>query len=465
MADNTHVRGNETAATANHGHHEVTQKDVRTAVSSATIGTSIEWYDFFLYGTAAGLVFNRLYFPADDPLVATILSYATFAVGFIARPLGGLVFGHLGDRIGRKKTLIVTMYIMGIATLLIGAIPTYEQIGIWAPILLTLLRVAQGIAIGGEWGGAVLLSVEYAPKKQRGLYGSFPQMGIAFGLLLGTGAFTALGAVMSEEAFLAWGWRIAFFASLLLVIVGVYLRSRIADTPAFKAARESQDQLEKSIPLAELMKDPLSRRHVLLGMGTRYAEGVSYNLWAVFLLSYLTGDVNMEQHQVLISLMITAVVLGIFIPVWGAVSDRASRRLIFGLGALLLGVSVFPAFGIMGGGSWLFATLVLIVMLGIVHPMMYGPQAAFYAELFPPHTRYTGISIVYQLSGIVAGGLTPIILTSLVGFGGMPLSLTYVIVTCVVTIACVIAIRPSDIARATAGERDVLVTGPVPTVK
>jgi len=234
--------------------HQVTRKEVRTAVSSSAIGTSIEWYDFFLYGTAAGLVFDKLYFPSDDPLVATILAYATFAIGFVARPLGGVIFGHLGDRIGRKKTLITTMYIMGIATFLIGAIPTYDQIGFWAPVMLVILRIAQGVAIGGEWGGAVLLSVEYAPKNRRGFFGSFPQIGIAFGLLLGTGAFTLLNFVMDDEAFLSWGWRIAFFASILLVIVGLYLRSRIAETPAFRAARASVDDLEQAVPLKELLR-------------------------------------------------------------------------------------------------------------------------------------------------------------------------------------------------------------------
>lgn len=437
--------------------HQVSKKEVRTAVSSATIGTTIEWYDFFLYGTAAGLVFDRLYFPNDDPIVATLLAYATFAVGFIARPLGGLVFGHLGDRIGRKKTLVATMYIMGISTFLIGAIPTYDQIGYWAPVLLTLLRIAQGIAIGGEWGGAVLLSVEYAPKNRRGFFGSFPQMGIAFGLLLGTGAFTMLSVFMSPENFLAWGWRIAFFASIVLVIVGLYLRSKIAETPAFRAARANMEGLERAVPLAELFKDRISRRHMFLGMGTRYAEGVSYNLWAVFLISFATGSIGFEQTDVLISLMITAAVLAVFIPIWGRVSDSLPRRWVFGGGAIALAIVVFPAFWAMQSGSWIVLTLVLILVLGIIHPAMYGPQAAFYAELFPPSTRYSGISIVYQVSGIVAGGLTPMILTWLLGMGGLQLSLAYVIATCVVTVVCVIAIRPKHIRAVLDAEKDVTV--------
>lgn len=437
-------------------HHSVSRKDVRTAVSSSTIGTTIEWYDFFLYGTAAGLVFDHLYFPNDDPLVGTLLAYATFAIGFVARPLGGLIFGHLGDRVGRKKTLVTTMYIMGIATFLIGAIPTYDQIGIWAPILLIILRIAQGIAIGGEWGGAVLLSVEYAPKNRRGWFGSFPQMGLALGLLLGTGAFTLLSLVLSNDAFLAWGWRMAFFVSILLVVIGVYLRSRIAETPSFKAAQENVDDLEKVIPLKSLLKDRISRRHLLLGMGSRYAEGVAYNLWAVFIIAYATGYLEFSRLQVLLAIMIAAVFLAVFIPTWGRVSDSLPRRGVFSAGVVALGIIVFPAFWLLQQGSWVMLVVVIVAALGILYPLMYGPQAAFYAELFPAESRYSGISIVYQLSGIVASGLTPIILTALVGAGGLSLALWYVVFSCVVSIACVAAIRRRDM-EAVADTRDVVV--------
>lgn len=436
--------------------HRVSRKDVRTAVSSSTIGTTIEWYDFFLYGTAAGLVFDKLFFPSDDPLVGTLLAYATFAVGFVARPLGGLIFGHLGDKIGRKKTLVTTMYIMGIATFLIGAIPTYDQIGVWAPILLIILRIAQGIAIGGEWGGAVLLSVEYAPKNRRGFYGSFPQMGLALGLLLGTGAFTLLSVLLSDEAFLSWGWRTAFFVSILLVIVGVYLRSKIAETPSFRAARENVDELEKVIPLAELLKDRVSRRHLLLGMGSRYAEGVAYNLWAVFIIAYATGMIGFDRVEVLVAIMIAAVFLAFFIPLWGRVSDSLPRRAVFAAGAIALAVVVYPAFWAIQQGSWALLVIVLVVALGICYPLMYGPQAALYSEMFPARTRYSGISIVYQLSGIVASGMTPMILTWLLGGGGVELALGYVIFSCVVSVVCVAAIRRKDM-ESVADTRDVIV--------
>lgn len=439
--------------------HRVSKKDVRTAVSSSTIGTTIEWYDFFLYGTAAGLVFDRLYFPTGDSIVGLLLSYGTFAVGFLARPLGGLVFGHLGDRIGRKKTLVTTMYIMGIATFLIGAIPTYEQIGIWAPITLILLRIAQGIAIGGEWGGAVLLSVEYAPKSRRGLFGSFPQMGLAFGLLLGTGVFTLLSVFMSDEAFLAWGWRIAFFVSILLVVVGVYLRSKIAETPSFRAAQKKAEGRERQIPLTELLKDRISRRHLLLGMGTRYAEGVAYNLWAVFIIAFATGTVGFSQLEVLLSLMIAAVVLAIFIPVWGRVSDAIPRRVVFGSGALVLVAIIYPAFWAIQSGSWFLLTAVLVVSLGVLYPLMYGSQAAFYAELFPPATRYSGISIVYQLSGIIASGMTPLILTWFISGFGLNAALAYVVFSCAVTLVCTWLIRNRDLRAISDMESDVTVVG------
>lgn len=439
--------------------HRVSKKDVRTAVSSSTIGTTIEWYDFFLYGTAAGLVFDRLYFPTGDSIIGLLLSYGTFAVGFLARPLGGLLFGHLGDRIGRKKTLVTTMYIMGIATFLIGAIPTYEQIGIWAPITLILLRIAQGIAIGGEWGGAVLLSVEYAPKTRRGFFGSFPQMGLAFGLLLGTGAFTLLNLSMSDEAFLSWGWRIAFFVSILLVIVGIYLRTKIAETPSFRAAQKQVENVERKIPLAELLKDRLSRRHLVLGMGTRFAEGVAYNLLAVFIITFATGTAGFSQLEVLLSLMISAVALAVFIPVWGGVSDAIPRRIVFGSGALILVAIIYPAFWAIQLGSWLLLTAVLVVALGVVYPLMYGSMAAFYAELFPPATRYSGISIVYQVSGIFASGMTPFILTWLLGGFSLNVALAYVAFSCAVTVACTWLIRDRDVRAISAMESDVTVDG------
>ncbi|MBM7368696.1 MFS transporter [Gordonia hydrophobica] len=434
---------------------QVTKKQTRTAVASATIGTTIEWYDFFLYATAAGLVFNHLYFPQDNPALALILSYSTFFVAYIARPLGGILFGHLGDRIGRKKTLVATMYIMGVATFLIGAIPTYDQIGIWAPILLTVLRLAQGLAIGGEWGGAVLLSVEYAPKNRRGLFGSFPQMGLALGLFLGTGAFTLLSTLMSDGAFLSYGWRLAFFVSVLLVVVGVILRSKIAETPSFQAAQAGMAGLEQDIPLKELLSHRVSRRHLLLGMGTRYAEGVAYSVWAVFIIAYATSSLDFTQTEVLVSLMISALVLVVFVPFWGRVSDSIPRRVVYSAGTVAFAVFLYPAFWLLHTGSWVALTAVLVVALGIIYPMLYGPVAAFYSELFPPTTRYSGISIVYQLSGIISVGPTPVILTWLDGAFGVAVALGYVIVTCLVTLVSIWCIRAKDMDAIRDAENDL----------
>lgn len=274
---------------------------------------------------------------------------------------------------------------------------------------------------------------------------------------MGTGAFTLLSVVMSDEAFLAWGWRLAFFVSIILVIVGVYLRSKIAETPSFRTAQKELGHLRRQIPLKQLLKDRISRRHLLLGMGTRYAEGVAYNLWAVFVIAYATGTVGFERLEVLLAIMVAAVVLAFGIPLSGRLSDALPRRVVFSAGAVLLALLIFPAFGVIQTGSWWMLTGVLVVMLGLAYPLMYGSQAAFYAELFPPSTRYSGISIVYQLSGIVASGLTPMILTWLIGGPGLAVALGYVVFTCVVTLICVWLIRAKDISAVSVEEGDVIV--------
>ncbi|GAA1974442.1 MFS transporter [Amycolatopsis minnesotensis] len=402
-------------------------------------------YDFFLYGTAAGIVFNKFYFPSDDPLVGTLLSFATFALGFIARPIGGLIFGHIGDRVGRKRTLIATMLIMGLATCAIGLIPTYETIGVAAPVILVLLRLAQGVAIGGEWGGAVLMAVEYAPKGKRGFYGSFPQMGLALGLMLGTGVFAGLNSVMPGDAFLSWGWRIAFELSAILVLVGMVIRLKVIETPAFR--KMEQHEAKATVPALELAKDRRSRRHVLLGMGSRLHEGIAFNTWAVFSISYGTGTIGMSRQPLLLGVMAAAAVMLVFIPVFGRTSDRFGRRQVFALGAILTGVAAYPALASLGTAQPVLVAVSLVVVLGVCYPVMYGPQAAFYAELFPTPVRCTGISFVYQFSGIFASGLTPLILAWLVGAagGGYGLVLAYVLAATAVSTACTLAIRKRDL--------------------
>ena len=427
----------------------IERRDLRRVVASSLVGTTIEWYDFYLYGTAATIVFNKEYFPTTDPTTGTLLAFATFAVGFVARPVGGIVFGHIGDRLGRRTTLITTMTMMGTATFAIGLLPPYASIGVLAPILLVVLRVAQGIALGGEWGGAVLLSVECAPLHRRGLYGSFPQIGLALGLMFGTGILAGLNSTMSDRAFLSWGWRIAFLLSALLVYVGVVTRLRVMETPAFRMLDHRAQR--GSIPLLALMRDQRSRRHVLLGIGARLTEGITFNAWAVFVLSYGTATLKLARQPLLVAVMCAAGVMAVFIPVFGRLSDRIGRKTTFCIGAVVSVLLAPPAFAALGGRDPVVFTLALIAVLGVGFPIMYGPQAAFFAELFPTSTRYTGISFVYQFAGIFSSGLSPFVLAYLIAVAhGYSLVLAYFAAAAVVSVACAIAVRPLYRRRFTA---------------
>ncbi len=433
-----------TAAAPDTTREEFSKKDIRTVMISCVVGTTVEWYDFFLYGMAAGLVFNKLYFPSDDPLVGTLLAFATFAVGFIARPIGGLIFGHIGDRVGRKKTLVATMIIMGVATFLIGVIPTYAVIGVAAPILLILFRIAQGIAVGGEWGGAVLMAVEYAPKGKRGFYGSFPQVGLAIGLVLGTGVFAFLGAIMSDAAFLAWGWRIAFMLSAILVGVGLFIRLKVMETPAFRKLATTEERA--TIPALELVRDRGSRRNIFLGMGSRWAEGVAFNLWAVFAIAYGTGTLELDQQTILLAVMAGAATMVVFIPLMGRLSDRVDRRHMYTVGVLLLGAASYPAFLLLGTGSTLIVVVTIVLVLGVLYPIVYAPEASLFAELFPTRVRYSGISVVYQVSGIFASGMTPLVLAFLLREAGGTIGwiIGYIAAVTVISAVSTLAIRPHD---------------------
>lgn len=422
----------------------VTKSEVRTVLLSCIIGTTVEWYDFFLYGVAAGIVFNQLYFPNEDPVIGTLLAFATFAVGFVARPIGGLIFGHIGDRIGRKKTLVMTMLIMGFATFLIGLVPTYASIGVAAPIILILLRVLQGIAIGGEWGGAVLMAVEYAPKNRRGVFGSLPQMGLAFGLILGTGVFATLEFALTDDAFLAWGWRIAFLLSALLVFVGLYVRLKVLETPAFRKLEQREEKA--AVPALELFGDRRNRRHIYLGMGARWIEGLAFNAFAVFAIAYGVDTVGVTRQTMLTAVMVAAVVLVVMIPVSGRVSDRFDRRRTYTVGIVVSGLFAVPCFALLGTGSPVLITVALVIALGILYPIMYGPEAALFAELFPAQVRYTGISFVYQFSGIFASGLTPLILVYLLDrFPGTTGVIGYFAIVAVISAVCCMMIRHSDL--------------------
>lgn len=415
------------------------EKEVRRVVFASLVGATIEWYDFFLYGVVAGIVFNHLYFPTSDPVVSTVLAYATFAVGFVARPLGGVVFGHFGDRIGRKQMLVLTILIMGVATVLIGLLPTYEQIGIAAPLLLLVLRIAQGIGIGGEWGGAVLMAYEFAPENKRGFYASIPQIGLALGLCLSSGV-VALLSLMPNEAFMAWGWRIAFVGSIVLIIVGLYIRLKVAETPDFAAVKNEQEELK--IPFVEMIRK--YPRNILLGMGARYIDGVFFNVFAVFSILYLSKYVNIDRTTALVLVCLSAIVMVAAIPMFGKLSDYWGRPKTYAIGSLLLALVTFPAFMLMDSGNLLWVALALIVPFGIIYPMCYGPEAALFSDLFDVKVRYTGISFVYQFSGIFASGITPIIATYLIDFGdGTPWLLAgYVVFAALVSMVSALLIRP-----------------------
>ena len=386
---------------------------IGTIALASAIGTTIEWYDFFLYGVMTPLVLNKLFFPNADILISTLLAYGTFFVGFLSRPIGGIIFGHYGDRLGRKTVLILTLLIMGIATFLIGLLPTYASAGMWAPLLLLALRIFQGIGIGGEWGGAVLMAVEHSPGGQRGFYGAWPQIGVPAGLLLSAGVVNLL-SFLNNDDFFAWGWRIAFLLSAVLVAIGLYIRLRILETPAFKVAQQ-QKQIA-AVPVAELFRT--HSKNTLLGLGARYIEGVTFNMYGVFLVGYLTSTLHMTRQTALLAVMVASAIMIVMLPICGRLSDRIGRRKVFGIASLLIGVLSFPAFWLMGPQSPLLTIIAVAVPFALVYPAVYGPEAALFSELFDTRVRYTGISFVYQFSGIFASGLTPIVATALLPLGG-----------------------------------------------
>jgi len=385
---------------------------VKVAFASL-IGTAIEWYDFFLYGTAAALVFNKLFFPQFDPAVGTIVAFATFGIGFIARPFGGMVFGHFGDRIGRKTMLYLTLLIMGIGTTFVGLLPSYQSIGIWAPILLVACRLVQGFALGGEWGGAVLMAVEHAPENRRGFYGSWPQLGAPLGLVLGTLVFGYF-ARYPEEQFLSWAWRVPFLLSVILVAVGLFIRMRIAESPAFEKIKLAKR--EARMPIIEaIIKHP---KNMLLAMGVRFAENGLFYVYATFVFAYATGVLKLPRPMILTAVTIAAAIEVFTIPVFGFISDKVGRRPVYMFGAVFSGVWAFPFFWIIGyKDPWLVA-LGVTVGLAVGHAAMYGPQASFLSEMFSARVRYSGASLGYQLASIFAGALTPMVSASLLAWYG-----------------------------------------------
>jgi metabolite-proton symporter len=384
-------------------------------VFASLIGTAVEWYDFFLYGSAAALVFGALFFPEADPVNATLLAFGTYAVGFVARPLGGIVFGHFGDRVGRKKMLVTSLMLMGGATIAIGLLPTYATIGLAAPLLLLACRLLQGFAVGGEWGGAVLMAAEHGRDEHRGFWSSWPQAGVAMGNLLATGVLWVLAAVQSEDAFLAWGWRIPFILSAVLVVVGLWVRLSVEESPVFKEARDEiaeKKQQDSHMPLLEVIKN--YPREVFIAMGMRMAENISYYIFTVVVITYITTYAGQEKGPILQALLIGSVVHFVWIPVVGALSDRVGRKPLYLAGAVGVAAWSFVFFDLVDKGGQ--GNLILAVVVGLMlHALMYSPQAAFFSELFGTSVRYTGASVGYQLASIFAGALAPIIAVKLLG--------------------------------------------------
>jgi len=412
------------------GQQEGQTSSIRPVIVSSFIGTTIEWYDFFLYGTAAALVFNQLFFPSFEPLAGTLAAFGTYAVGFAARPLGGIVFGHYGDKIGRKAMLVLALLIMGVATFLMGLLPTYNSIGVWAPILLVALRFIQGIGVGGEWGGAVLMAVEHSPQGRRGYYGSWPQMGVPAGLLLANLVFLASSTYLPEEQFLAWGWRIPFLVSIILVGVGLFIRLRLMETPAFRQVQESGTGAP--MPIIDVLRT--YPKQVLLAMGMRIAENGTFYVLTVFVLSYVAGQLALDRNVGLYGVLIAATIGLLTTPLFGALSDRVGRRRVYLFGALFSLVFAFPFFWLVNTGIEPLIWLAIVLGVNIGHDAMYGPQAAYFSELFGTRVRYSGASLGYQLASVLAGGLSPLIATALLGYYSWPAVALYTAGMAIITV-------------------------------
>ncbi|RFU87833.1 MFS transporter [Streptomyces triticagri] len=432
------------------------QGSIRRIVAASLIGTTIEWYDFFLYGSAAALVFNTLFFPSADPLVGTLIAFVTYAIGFLARPLGGIVFGHYGDKIGRKKLLVISLLMMGGATFAMGLLPTYASIGVGAPILLTVLRLIQGFALGGEWGGAVLIVSEHGGDKHRGFWASWPQSGAPGGNLLATGVLALLAAFQSEAAFEAWGWRIPFLLSGVLVVIGLWIRVSVSESPVFL---EAQAKAEAAAARGETEKPPVvqvfrrSWREVLSAIGVRFGENISYYILTSFVLVYVTTHLGLPKSTALNAVLIGSAVHFVTIPAWGALSDRLGRRPVSLIGSVGMAAWAFAFFTLVDSESFMVITLAVTAGL-VLHGAMYGPQAAFISEMFDTKVRYSGASMGSQLASIVAGALAPIIAVELLREfdSSIPVSL-YLCAAAVVT-TITVAVTRETLGRDLTRNRD-----------
>ncbi|MFQ3391978.1 MFS transporter [Enterobacter mori] len=425
----------------------VLRKNKKVLIASLT-GSSIEWFDYFLYGTAAALVFNKIFFPMVDPVIGLILSYLSFSLTFFIRPIGGVLFAHIGDRIGRKKTLVLTLSLMGGATVTIGLLPTYDMIGMWAPALLILMRIIQGMGIGGEWGGALLLAYEYAPEKRKGFFGSIPQAGVTIGMLMAT-FIVSLMTLFSEEDFLSWGWRIPFLLSSILVLIGLWIRKDIDETPDFQKVKQT-GQVAKA-PLRETLKHHW--REVLIAAGLKVVETAPFYIFSTFVVSYATTTLTYQKSQALEAVTLGALVATIMIPLMGLLSDKIGRQRMYAVSVFVLGLFIVPWFMLLNTGTTWGIVLATVIAFGVLWAPVTAVLGTLCSEIFSANVRYTGITLGYQLGAALAGGTAPLIATGLLAkYDGdwVPVAwyLAVTVVISLIAIFCASRVKPTPSVQA-----------------
>ncbi len=383
-------------------------KVMNRVLLASLVGSAIEWFDYFLYGTVAALVFNQIFFVSESPTVGLMLAYASFALAFFIRPFGGIIFSHIGDRIGRKKTLVITLSLMGVATMAMGLLPTYQAIGIWAPILLVCLRLIQGLGIGGEWGGALLLAVEYAPKEKRGFFGSVPQTGVPLGMVLGTLALSIMSLLPNED-FISWGWRVPFILSALLVVFGLWIRKGIDETPSFKAVK-AKGNIPK-LPIVDTLK--FHWREVLIAIGAKFVETAPFYIFSTFIVSYATTNLGFTRTEVLNCVMLATIITTLLIPMMGKLSDKIGRKPLYVFGTVMMILYSFPYFWMIHQDSVILLALATIIGLGIIWAPITAVLGTMFSEMFSAEVRYTGVSLGYQIGAALAGGTAPLVAVAL----------------------------------------------------
>jgi MFS transporter, MHS family, shikimate and dehydroshikimate transport protein len=438
--------GGDLSAVAGVGHaDDMPSPDTMWKVALASaVGNTIEYYDFTLYATATALVFNKIFFPTADPLVGSLAAFVTFFVGYCARPLGGVLFGHFGDKLGRKTALLVTMVVMGLGTFLIGLMPTYASVGIWAPIGLVVLRMAQGIGIGGEYGGGMVMTVEHAPPSKRGFYSALVHVGVPAGLVIPVLILGGLASSMNEADFLAWGWRLPFIFSIVLVALGFYIRTQISETPAFRKLKELRQTA--SVPVVDAIRD--HKGNIVLAILSKVAESGLFNIYAVFAITYCVTKLNLPRESILNGVLIGAALECLTLPIFGALSDRVGRRWVYVGGMVFQALLAYPFFRLLDSGQTSLITVAIALGLAVGHGSVYGAQGAFFSELFPARIRYSGLSLVQQIGPILGGGLSPIIATALLAqYGRVGPIVIYMSGIALVSGACASALRaPRGIA-------------------